>query len=408
MSHGVTLPDGFIHLHGALHLIPFEAICSADGNEESEEYSFKNPRALTEKGQADLMDRNSSETLRADIRDNTLMQPFICRWVEKDGQIKPQLVGGDRRYRAIDYLKNQKVLVKDANSAKLNKDGEYEYEFRPADSVYEKVLCQVFSAADDLDALGLAYSENNCRKNLTEGHDIAICQELRRCNATDEKILQIMKKDVRWLRDTDNLLNNLDGESLQCLIEDRIDRDSAKELLTIEDSEIRSQILAEANAESETESKKRKKKFQKRVEAALQEEELASGEVAIAEDSGKEESVVIANTNLEEKSAKVKRTVADRDEEKSVTKKKHVVSATKSVTGEDSTAKRALRTPKIKEHYVSYLEQVIENEGKCPDGKFTADVEMLTFGLEVAKAIMDGEIDCAKVCKEYAGFEESN
>lgn len=405
--HGVTLPEGVKHLHGALHLVPFDLISIADKEPADDKigYKFSNPRTLTEKGQAGLLDKKSAEILRADIRDRTLMAPFICRWAEENGEIRPQLVGGERRYRAVDKLRTDKTSVKDANSAKLNSEGEYEYEYRPASEVYALVPCQIFSAKSDLEALGFAYSENAMRLNLTEGHDTAICQELRKSGASDEKIMEIMHKDARWLRDTDNFINSLDENSLKDLIEDRIDRDSAKALLEIEDIDTRTQVRESANAESADDGNRRRARYQKRVVSALEEQEIASGSVADAEYTGNEAAKAVATKTLADADAKVKRTVEDRDSKKSVTKKKHIVGATKLVTGGDPTNKQALRGPKIKESYVDYLVSVIDNDGKAPDDSFQIDTKALEFGLAIAKGILSGGTNCADICRKFSEEE---
>jgi len=405
MTHGVNIPENIKHLHGALYLVPFDMIVLADKDPDQEDkgYKFSNPRTLTEKGQADLLDKRSSEILRNDIRDRTLMAPFICRWAENDnGEVRPQLVGGERRQRAVDKLIADKTPVKDANSGKLNEQGEYEYEIRPANQVYSHVVCQIYSAKSDVDALAYAYSENACRQNLTEGHDIAICQELRKSGASDEKIMEIMHKDVKWLRDTDTLIANLDEDSLKDLMEDRIDRDSAKSLMEIEDLDSRSQIRVAANAESQDDATRRRARYQKRVVAALEEQEIAAGAVADAKNIGDDEALAEATTNLANADTKVTRTVAERDSKKPVTKKKHVVNATKAVTGNDPTDKRALRGPKIQDHYINYLVSIIDNEGKCPEDTFQIDTTALDFGLAIAKAILAGNTNCADVCRKFS------
>lgn len=401
--HGVNLPEGIKLLHGALHLVPFDMISITDRepSENDDGYKFSNPRSLTEKGQAGLMDRKSAESLRADIRDRTLMAPFVCRWAEENGEIRPQLVGGERRYRAVDKLRTEKTMVKDASSAKLNSQGEYEYEYRPANEVYSFVPCQIFSAKSDLDALALAYSENAMRLNLTEGHDVAICQELRKSGASDEKIMEIMHQDARWLRDTDNFINNLDENSLKDLIEDRIDRESAKALLEIDDVDTRTQVRELANAESADDAARRRARYQKRVAAAMEEQEIAAGSKADAEYSGNHTAKEIATKTLADADAKVKRTVEERDSKKAVTKKKHIVSATKSVTGSDPTSKQSMRAPKIKEHYVDYLVSVIDNDGKAPDESFQIDTKALEFGLAIAKGILSGQTNCADICRKF-------
>lgn len=404
-AHGVDLPEGIKHLHGALYLVPFDLIFVSDKEPDTDQknYTFSNPRSLTERGQADLMDKRASELLRNDIRDRTLMAPFICRWAEdEENTIRPQLVGGERRFRAVSKLRDDKTLVKDANSAKLNDEGDYEYDYAPADEVYDCVLCQIFSAKDDTDALALAYSENACRTNLTEGHDIAICQELRKAGASDETIMEIMHKDVKWLRDTDNLLANLDEDTLKDLIEDRIDRDSAKSLMDIEDIDVRTEVREAANAESEEDAKRRRARYQKRVAAALEEQEIAAGSVADATHQGDKKALKVAKTKLDDADTKVKRTVAERDSKKAVTKKKHIVSATKKVTGDDPTEKRALRGPKIQEHFIDYLVKIIDNDGVCLDETFQMDTDTLDFGLAVAKAILAGQTNCADVCRKFS------
>ena len=403
--HGVNLPEGIKLLHGALYLVPFDMISIADKEPSEDGYKFSNPRTLTEKGQSDLMDKKSAELLRADIRDRTLMAPFVCRWAEENGEIRPQLVGGERRHRAVDKLRTDKTLVKDASSAKLNAEGEYEYEYRPASEVYAMVPCQIFSAKSDVDALGLAYSENAMRLNLTEGHDIAICQELRKSGASDEKIMEIMRKDARWLRDTDNFINNLDESSLKDLIEDRIDRDSAKALLEIEDVDIRTKIRESANAESAEDAARRRARYQKRVAAAMEEQEIAAGSKADADYSGTQAVKDVANKTLVDADAKVKRTIEDRDSKKAITKKKHIVSATKSVTGNDPTNKHSMRAPKIQEYYVDYLASVIDNDGKAPDESFQIDTKALEFGLAIAKGILSGQTNCADICRKFSEEE---
>jgi hypothetical protein len=396
-THGVNVPEGIKHLHGALYLVPFDFITVADREPDPAQkgYIFSNPRTLTEKGQADLLDKRQSEILRNDIRDRTLMAPFVCRWAENDkGEIRPQLVGGERRHRAVNKLRDDKTPVKDANSAKLNDKGEYEYEYRPANQVYEYVLCQIFSAKSDTDALALAYSENAVRMNLTEGHDVAICQELRKSGASDEKIMEIMHKDVKWLRDTDQLIAKLDEESLKDLVEDRIDRDSAKSLLEIEDIDTRTEIRVAANAESQEDAARRRARYQKKVTAALEEQEIAAGSVADATHQGDQEAITEAKARLADADTKVNRTVAERE--------KHIISASKKVTGNDPTNKQTLRAPKIQEHYVDYLVKIIDNDGKCPEDTFKIDTNILDFGLAIAKAIMSGSTNCADVCRKFS------
>ncbi len=104
--------DGIQHLHGYLHKVPFSAIIttdSVDGNACG--YVFSNPRLLTKNGFETLADKKICSELRESIKAHTLLTPLICRWIERNGKKHPQLVGGDRRYRALHYLISKKENV---------------------------------------------------------------------------------------------------------------------------------------------------------------------------------------------------------------------------------------------------------------------------------------------------------
>lgn len=403
-------PEGVQHLHGAMFLVPFDLIFQADeeetGEGENKAYRFRNPRLLTERGVSEMLDKKLFSGLRESIKDKTLLNPLICRWREVEGKVLPQLVGGDRRYRVLDDLITKKEVVKDPASAKLNEQGEYEYEYRAANEVYNKVLCQVYSAKSDLEALGLSYAENQFRQNLTAGHDIAMVVELRQCHATDEQIMSIMQKDERWLRDTDALLNGLDENTLKDLIEDRIDRDAAKELMTIDDVEIRHKVLTEANTESAEDHKRRIQRYQKKVMAALEQKEIAEGEVADAEYRGDAQAKEKAEHDVQDADAKVKRTIKERDSQKPVTTTKNVKSAKKAVTGEDTKEPRCLRGPKIKEKYYEYLLGVMKNDGKDTEGGYIISPQTIKLAVKIVRGILDGDEDCPGIVKAWAKKQE--
>jgi SOS response regulatory protein OraA/RecX len=164
------------------------------------------------------------------------MTPFVCRWKRgEDGKLYIQMVGGERRHRAVDFLRRKKELVKDPRTASLNDRMDYEYQYRPADEVYHQVLCQIYAVSDDIEALAFAYTENDCRINQGPGHDVAVVMELRQAGASDERIMEVMSKDEKWLRDTDSLVEQLGEATLKELIEDRIDREAALELLHVKE-----------------------------------------------------------------------------------------------------------------------------------------------------------------------------
>jgi hypothetical protein len=213
------LPEGSRHLTGNLFMVPFSSIIAPKNN----------PRLLTERGQSDIVDKNLSSQLRESIKKNTLLNPLVCRWVKDGDKFLPMVVGGDRRYRSLDFLIRKKEMVADPRTPKVNEKGEFISRTASADEAYEFVPCQIFMCRDDLDALVLAWAENKTRINLTDGHEIVEVIQLRDNGASDAKIMEVLQQDSKWLSDTDRLIASLDSHTLADLIEGRLDRNSAVE-----------------------------------------------------------------------------------------------------------------------------------------------------------------------------------
>ncbi|RTK93090.1 MAG: hypothetical protein EKK64_10815, partial [Neisseriaceae bacterium] len=213
-------------LSGNMYSVPFSMIQIPI---EKDEFSFKNPRTLTKKGENDLVDRKLFSSLKKSIKEIGLLNPFICRWIkDEDGKNFPQLIGGDRRYRVLkDLIENKEIVVNPQTKQE-----------QPANLVYENVNCQIYHVNDDLEAYLLSWWENKDRIDLTEGHEIAQVMQLRKYNRSDEEIISVLQKDEKWLRESDNLILNL-GDSLEDLIENRITRDCALALCKIDDIEKR-------------------------------------------------------------------------------------------------------------------------------------------------------------------------
>jgi hypothetical protein len=437
------LPDGVKHLHGAMYLVRFPLLQIPDPEAQAEvtpgaekQYEFRNPRALTEKGQAVLFDKMKSQEMRESIRDKTLMTPFICRW---KGQTI-QMVGGERRHRAVSWLINKKELVKDARSFKMNDEMEPEYEYKPADQVYEYVLCQIFHATNDLDALALSYTENDCRVNQGPGHDVAMVIELRQCGATDEKIMGVMSKDEKWLRDTDNIIAGLDPTTLRDVIEDRIERDAALQLLAVKekyDDIIASKVVVVAQEMAERDYKKRFDKLTKKLTEARDEQEIAEGNVAEAKFQGT--GIEDAEGELHESEAKVGRLAKDRAEDKPKVAAANVRAGMRAITAEDaedeedddiegeegetkpkkqsrprppgsasaSPKSTMMKAIKVKELYVEPLEALVKMGGKHPDfGEgVVASPDAIKLAVKLIKGILDNDIECLDTVKlHYKGL----
>ena len=438
------LPDGVKHLHGAMYLVRFpllqipdpEAVAESTGDKQ---YEFRNPRGLTEKGQAVLFDKLKSQEMRESIRDKTLMTPFICRW---KGQTI-QMVGGERRHRAVSWLINKKELVKDARSFKMNDDMEPEYEYKPADQVYEYVLCQIFHATNDLDALALSYTENDCRVNEGDGHDVAMVIELRQCGATDEKIMGVMSKDEKWLRDTDNIIAGLDPTTLRDVIEDRIERDAALQLLSIKekyDDTIASRVVVVAQEMAERDYKKRFDKLTKKLTEARDEQEIAEGNVAEAKFQGK--GVEDAEGELKETESKVGRIAKDRAEDKAKVASANVRAGMRAITDEDIEGEEAddddtdtdgeegetkpkkkqsrprppgsglpkstmMKALKVKELYIEPLQALVKMGGKHPDfGEgVAASPDAIKLAVKLLNGILENDEECLdRVKLHYKGL----
>lgn len=397
------LPEGVEQIAGTFYKIPFDLIQTSDDYDEDDEgFAFNNPRRLTEKGDAELTDKQLSLELRESIKKHTLLSPLICRWVQDDEGYYPQLVGGERRYRALSYLRTKKEMVSDPNNVRLNDKSEWEYAHSSADKVYSKVICQVFAVNSDLDALALAWAENKNRINLSEGHEIAEVIKLREFDASDEKILEILQREEKWLRETDNLIENLDENTLKDLIECRIDRGSAKELAEIEDLDVREKVRIEANEVAEAFSHRKKSRFQKRVEEALKDQEVARGNLAFIDDSEEKED---AEEQVSEAEQRLKRTVKERDEIKPVTTRTEVKKAKAKVTQEQSSEDRLPRVLSAKKIMkgMKLVDQCLDANGLDPEGAFEIPTQALhLLSMIIKENILAGNADFGDTMKRFA------
>lgn len=412
--YGNDLPEGVKHLHGALYLVKFDLLKLSDPDpekavEESKEYEFRNPRTLTEKGQQALFDKRKSQQMRESIKEKTLLNPFICRWQNKDNKLDVQMVGGERRHRAVSWLKSKKELVKDPDSVRLNENLEAEYDYKSADKVYDSVVCQIYAVNTDIDALSLAYTENDCRINQGDGADVAMVIELRRCSASDEKIMATMSKDEKWLRDTDTIISGLNEAILNDLLEDRIERDAALELVSVKEKygdEVVEKVVAIAHEASQKDYKKRFNRLTAKIESAMTEKELAEGSIVEAgwnedEEAG-EEAASEAKVKLVESDSKAQRAIKERNDDKPVTNTNQVRAGVRNVTGGggggvgvgSGTRSTVLRSQKIKEFYVEPLEDLIKKGGKSielDDG--VANVDALQLAIKLVRGILGGDTE---------------
>lgn len=407
----LPLADGIRHLYGNLYLVPFKAIhivTETKGGNKETKYSFVNPRLLTEKGQKSFTNKESSLRLRTDIKRHGMMHPFVCVWFEKNGIMCPKLIGGHNRANAISKLISDNEQVKDISKDQpalmtldSNKEISFSDEFSPASKVYEFVLCTIYAVDEELDSLELSYSENNCRENLTLGHDIAILKELLHVKASDERIIKILQKDEKWLRDVKSLLDNVDSQTLDDLIEDKISLDSAFELIKINDMEIRHNVRDSAINESMEDHQKKMERIKKEITTCLIEKDIQEGNVVTAKyhnDKSKLKEAEDAIEEIEQKSQRLSSKIQTMQPKATVKNiKKARISHNVS-----NIQKRGLKGKSIQiiYEYVNGLLEVAEaNEDE-------AVVEKLKLCCKLTKAILDGDQDWKNIFKEFDNSDE--
>ena len=363
------IADGVQHLYNNLYMVPFDKIRTPDDDDDSNDIQFRNPRTLIERGQAELLDRKLSEELRESIKKNTLLNPLICRWIydEDDECYYPTVVGGERRYRALDYLIRKKERVANPNGDNAI----------TADVAYQLVPCQVYNCEDELDALALSWAENKTRINLTDGHEIAEVIKLRNANASDDRIIDILQQDRRWLAETDKLISSLDANTLADLTEGKIDRAAATRLAAIEDIEVRNQVRQNANESAQATYENRVTRLNNRIEAAVEQQEIAEANQVLAPTAERQEQAA--------QEAAVARTEANnltrrRQQLTPRTTAREVNRSQREVTGTTQTRRQ---TPNTADEMRDYLNDLIRRNGRCAESSFVAQVDALKLLLKV-------------------------
>jgi hypothetical protein len=367
----IDFVSGVEHLHGNFYKIPFASIVTTDKKEDNENYSFYNPRLLTKNGIDVLTNKDLSKNLRENIKIRTLLTPFICRWIEKEESLSPQLVGGDRRYRALDYLISKKEMVADPRTPQGSAVS--------ADIAYEFVICQVFNCENDLEAATLSWAENKNRIDLTEGHEVAAVMELRRFGASDDSIMEVLQKDSRWLHETDELIEALksDEETLNLFCEDKIKRGAIKKLIEISDLEERSKIRDQAMQMAEVVFEEKNKKFEKQKNAIANKKARAETRKVFAENVGDEKETEKADRIL----SRVKERELDIENNKPNSPRITQKQVEKLTSKTRSTVETQLHKSAVKNvaNVLSTIQSIIEKEGTVDflDEEFELDVSLL-------------------------------
>lgn len=371
-----VLSDEYKHLYGSLYSVPFEKVLLSQKKEEGDVYQFSNPRLNTLKCSGELKNKYFLTDLKNNIKQKTLLNPLVCRWVMINGEYFPQLVGGERRYHALKSLIENNELVCD-NTKVVVENKECKYSINEAKVVYNRIPCQIFFVSNDLDALALSWAENKSRINLTDGAEIVEVMKLRKYGANDNKIVEILQVDTKWLAQTDNLINSLDANTLNDLIESNIDRQAALELLEIKDLNNRDKIRVLAIENAKKTFADKVENIKQEVNVALDFKEIQEAELAYAEEDKKEE----IREKIDKIDENIKKNLNKINDSNPQVGKKDI----RKVLNENENKEEKIRTlsaNKIEEG-VNYLNNLIIAEGNHDE--FTADVNslrLLTYVLE--------------------------
>lgn len=375
--------EGCNHLYNNLFMVPFESIRTPDDEESNTSYHFKNPRTLIEKGQAELLDKKLSNDLRESIKKNTLLNPLVCRWIydEESDCYYPMVIGGERRYRALEFLIRKKEEVKNPQDLTVSSEGKWVHGTTTADEAYALVPCQIFACNTDLDALALSWAENKTRINLTDGHEVAEVIKLRQANASDDRIMEILQQDRRWLAETDRLIASLDANTLADFLEGRIDRGSAIQLSSVSDIEVRNQIRQSANNAAQATFERRITRLDNRIDDAQERQEIAEANQVLATTPELQQE---AAREAAESRAEINTIRRRRERMQPITTTRQVRQATAEVTGRTPRRRRVENdSPAMIEEMRNYLNDLIRRNGKCPDNNFIAQIDSLKLLLRV-------------------------
>jgi hypothetical protein len=213
-----------------LYNVKFNLLSLAKDQDGKSNYQWYNPRRY---GQEDSsgFGKGDMEALLADIRDEGLMNPFICRWVLKAGVLEIEVLDGERRYRSIDGLISDNVscFCRTKN------------QWFPASVLYNKVPCRIIQG-NDKEALKVAFMVSDRAFRWGEGAVAKLIKKLRECSCGDAEILEITRKSQQWLREMDKLCE-LDQLTFSYLVDDKINRTLALKLSKVQDVDKRQRYL---------------------------------------------------------------------------------------------------------------------------------------------------------------------
>lgn len=240
--------------------------------------------------------------------------------------------------------------------------------------------------------------------NWGEGATAKLIKKLRKCNCTDEEILELTKKSFQWLREMDEICS-LDDLTFTFLTDGRINRALGLRLSKIEDLDRRHRYLHASYDDAVENHQEELAKADEDLEKAETKEELAESELAEAQQQGDTEAEQEAAAKLEEAKDRTQTKRRQRQEAaRPRAKTKNLRNAAAKIAEEEddetpaSDVTTPLRPGKIRAHSEAIADLITKN-GKDEEGKEIFSIATLHVIQACYKAILAGEEDILKVLK---------
>ena len=210
--------------------------------ENEEKLRFFNPRAveINPEAELDAFSSQNMEFLKDSIKNTGLVNPLIGR--VKDGKVS--IIEGHRRWAAINQLIEEDAACYDTSSGAQI----------PASALYSFVLMRVYDEnTTEEECFAMSFQEDKTKHKFGSGAEVRFVYHCMLRDEPDSKILSILKNSPEWLKETKALIKAFEEDDaiLNSLFTDRINRQAAKALASIEDPAQRREVFQEARKEAE-------------------------------------------------------------------------------------------------------------------------------------------------------------
>jgi hypothetical protein len=210
--------------------------------EHEDKLRFFNPRSveINPDSEIDAFSSQNMEFLKDSIKSTGLVNPLIGR--VKNGKIS--IIEGHRRWAAINQLIEEDAECYDTSSGTQI----------PASALYSFVLMRVYDEnTTEEECFAMSFQEDKSKHKFGSGAEVRFVYHCILRDESDAKILSILKNSPEWLKETKALIKAFEDDDaiLNALFTDRINRQAAKLLASIEDGQQRREIFNEAKKEAE-------------------------------------------------------------------------------------------------------------------------------------------------------------